>query len=596
MKSTTRLRMGGRQLVAVLVCALAVAGCYRLLAQETQTTGKHLVQVPTPSTLQTRSKVSGAALVIGINDYASISPGNMSNNLHSPVNDANDVCKHLIEAGYEESNIIKLVVPVRKSESDPLTGTYFEIHQALKNFKAKLAGKTIGVFYYSGHGVQLESGPSPNCLVPSNLSMNHFADPENIYKCGVPDSDVNPQTQSSFPLTRIVEAMEDPGLQVKVRIVLVDACRNNPFKGKGGGGTGIPAADRLGNLVRGTLIGYAVSDGQEARDGKRRNSIYTEALLPKLFDRGRDIVDALRDVSEDYTRQGLKISPALYSTLSDRITISSEKPTVSSDQRMEFEPGTVLQNPVDKLFYVKIKAGTFLMGCPSARAGCRPEERNRDLGEYNNGPHQVKISNDFWMGRSEVDLAAYKRYLETVNSSGAAKIPLPVAPQWDKGLERVTLPVVHVSWEDAEAYCAWAGKGRGGLPTEAQWEFAAIGNDKNRTVVPPSQYVRSRNQEPRPVNEMPPNSLYLLGLSGNVMEWVHDVYDANYFSGKPSPIVDPEGPSSTTRNSLHVVKDESFMEEDLPKHEVRPSARRGEKGHAPTIGFRCALQELPERR
>jgi formylglycine-generating enzyme required for sulfatase activity len=220
-------------------------------------------------------------------------------------------------------------------------------------------------------------------------------------------------------------------------------------------------------------------------------------------------------------------------------------------------PGTVKPNPKDGLKYVWIPPGTFMMGCSPGDTECGSDEKPL---------HRVTITNGFWMGQTEVTVGAYKRFAAATGKQMPPEPNIggrPLNPGW--GNE--AMPIVDVTWDDAKAYCGWAG---GRLPTEAEWEYAAragstasrygdldeiawYGDNSGRERLDSDRIWKEdqANYEKRlkengngmhEVGQKHANGFGLHDMLGNVWEWVNDWYDQNYYQNRSSQ--DPTGAAS----------------------------------------------------
>jgi formylglycine-generating enzyme required for sulfatase activity len=256
---------------------------------------------------------------------------------------------------------------------------------------------------------------------------------------------------------------------------------------------------------------------------------------------------------------------------------------------------------------VWIPGGEFSMGGPDASGGVCSVDTVADARPV----LRVKVDG-FWMDKTEVTNAEFARFVDATGYKTVAEIaptkeefpdalpemlvagavvfrPPPRAVglhnhlQWwtyvpganwrhpegpDSTIEgRGNHPVVHIAWQDAEAYAKWAGKR---LPTEAEWEFAARGGLSGKTYAwgddfQPDGKIMANTWQGRfpvkdeaedgfagtaPVASFPANGYGLHDMAGNVWEWVADWYRADAYpralkAAGQSPLVNPQGPAES---------------------------------------------------
>lgn len=201
------------------------------------------------------------ALVVGNSDYES-SP------LKNPVNDASDMGKMLKGLGFE---VISRLNANQKQMED-----------AIRQFQGKLTKETMGLFFFAGHGMQVGG---VNYLIPIGAKISQ-------------ESDIK---YESVDAGRVLDAMHNAGNPLN--IVILDACRDNPFaRSYRSGSKGLARMD----APTGTFIAYATAPGDTAADGDGKNGVFTKYMLEYMPTPNLEVDKVLKKVRVSVMRETSK--------------------------------------------------------------------------------------------------------------------------------------------------------------------------------------------------------------------------------------------------------------------------------------------------
>jgi hypothetical protein len=235
-----------------------------------QPAGQPAIQAPSSQSTPPAAAPPGrlVALVIGNGDYVSLTQ------LSTPAADATAIAQRLAQLGYD------VALGINQNRQ--------QMAELLSGFYSKAQGAAVALFYYSGHGMQIEGR---NYLLPTDAA---FANEASFL-----DIDAR-----AFDLQKFVAVSST----ARISVVFVDACRDNPllektvvsslFKGAAGMTKGLAVVQRE-SLNSGQFVGFAAEPGKTAETGTGQISVYTEALLKALQTPGLDVSIMHRRVRSD---------------------------------------------------------------------------------------------------------------------------------------------------------------------------------------------------------------------------------------------------------------------------------------------------------
>ena len=227
------------------------------------------------------------------------------------------------------------------------------------------------------------------------------------------------------------------------------------------------------------------------------------------------------------SRRGARSEPPPKAPRKKKPQRTARKPAQPQPKDLE-----IRESPIDGLEYIWIPPGEFQMGAVPGDGEALEHEKPQHRGEITKG---------FWMARTPVTVAAYKRLVKAKGGK------MPPAPNFNSKWEKGDHPIGSVTWEEAKAYCEWAG---GRLPTEAEWEYAARGGKEGLKYPWGDEISHDRGNYERkkggttPVGSYEANGFGLHDVAGNVWEWCADWFEEGYYAGSPQK--EPPGPSGGT--------------------------------------------------
>ncbi|MGO8672100.1 MAG: SUMF1/EgtB/PvdO family nonheme iron enzyme [Capsulimonadaceae bacterium] len=613
-----------RRRLTFLIPALLLA-MVPTIPSTAQAPNKDLQEVPAASgSVVTLSPLGNAkfpetrvALVIGKEKYE-------GNALENPDNDAHDMARTLRTLGFTV-----------------LLGTDLDVVQmkdAIEQFDVKLQGAGVGLFYYSGHGAQVEG---TNYLIPIGCHVQREFE--------MPDETVSAD--------RVVEAMVDAGSNLNV--LILDACRDNPFpstltRSLKGFDRGLARMTAPTN----TLLAYATGPGSTASDyPEGHNGLYTGELLKQIMVPGQPLEDVFRETRKAVDRASNRqqipwedssletrfcflpagqspaavpavVTPSVIpidtvahlklSGLPDGAAVTVDR-VAQSGSIIDLDLGTdktrtvelAIMKPGFKPYVAQVTLDRgvesdlpiSLIPLPSPPTPASDKVNPTDgadmvyipAGEFTMGSdddhsndcekpaHKVYLDG-YYIYKNLVTVAQYKKFCAATSRA------MPTEPSW--GWDKDDYPMVNVTWDGATAYAQWAGTS---LPTEAQWEKAARGTDgraypwgNDWDAARCANSVGSSLSSPTSVGSFSigASPYGVLDMAGNVWEWCSDWFGVDYYSSSPDK--NPTGPSSGT---WRVLRGGSWCGNDPVgfrasyRDRILPTCTSG------LNGFRCASSE-----
>jgi formylglycine-generating enzyme required for sulfatase activity len=501
----------------ILLCTLATLAIHPAAHAQT-------VTIDLPRSAQT-SISKRVALVVGNSAYA-------DRPLRNAVNDAGLMQLTLRSIGFD----VQLV----------LNGNRSTILGALRDFEARANDADVALFFFAGHGAQAGGG---NFLIPVNAPIRT-------------DNDLPDEAIAAETVLRRIE-----GTRARVGLVILDACRDNPYPGsQRSGARGLSSM----SAPSGTIVAYATAPGNTADDGDGANGVYSGQLARFLIEPGLDVKEVFEKTAIEVERLtrgrqrprediGLR---GRFELVSGARVAAQPSPSMGVVQSAGPTLGQTFRDCADCPEMVVVPAGSFTMGSPPSEAGRLDNE----------GPQHIVAVKSVAFGKTHITRGQFAAFVNATNYDAGNECFTFEGGKGEKRSGRHwrnpgyqqgdSHPVVCISWEDAKAYAKWLSSktDRGyRLPTEAEWEYAARAGTTTARYWGDSAdqacgYANvldatAKSQVPAvtwevhnctdgyaytaPAGSFRPNVFGLQDTIGNAWQWVEDCWHDDY-SGAPT--------------------------------------------------------------